>query len=99
MNPEMSKIVEDILKKVDINSSKFGNIVACFKHYLGNIVGMHIRRTDKKLEAKYYPIEDYFKYAEGFFQIQERRNVGTTIKRRVYIATDEPDVIDEAKKK
>jgi glycoprotein 6-alpha-L-fucosyltransferase len=59
---------------------------------------IHFRRTDKKSEAKYYSIKEYFEPTERWFQIQERRSVGKTIKRRVYIATDEPDVINEARK-
>jgi hypothetical protein len=58
-----------------------------------------VRRTDKKSEAKYRPVEDYFKWVEAWFQIQDRRNLGASVKRRVYIATDEPTVIQEAKQK
>jgi hypothetical protein len=60
---------------------------------------MHIRRSDKIKEAKYYPVDLYFLWAERWFKIQDRRNTGTPIKRRVYIATDEPEIIEEAKKK
>lgn len=53
------------------------------------IVGLHVRRTDKLLyEARFYPIDEYFEWAELWFKLQDRRNVSAPkLKRRVYIAT------------
>lgn len=60
------------------------------------MVGVHVRRTDKLIrEAKYHPLEDYMKRAEEWFQIQERR-LHISIQRKIYLATDETTVIDEA---
>ena len=62
---------------------------------------MHIRRGDKlNLEAEFKPTEDYFKWAELWFQIRERQfPTAPKLKRRVYIATDDLSAIEEAKQK
>jgi glycoprotein 6-alpha-L-fucosyltransferase len=64
-------------------------------------VGLQIRRTDKiGTEAAYHSVEEYVRWAEFWFQIQERRHSPPRqLKRRVFIATDEPNVVNEAKEK
>ncbi|KAK6755260.1 hypothetical protein RB195_013936 [Necator americanus] len=65
----------------------------------GLIVGVHVRRTDKlDREMKYYPVSEYMKWCELYFQIEERR-IKRALKRRVYVASDEPSVLDEVKVK
>ena len=60
------------------------------------MVGIHVRRTDKLIrEAEYHSLHEYMKRAEEWFQIQERR-FHTSIPRKIYIATDETAVINEA---
>lgn len=66
--------------------------------YRGPIVGVHVRRTDKigteasfhGIEEYMYHVEDYYKYAEKKQKIKEKR---------VYLATDDPELLSEAKKK
>lgn len=61
------------------------------------IVGLHIRRGNKITEAAYQPIEKYMDYADEYFDILEFTE--KVDKRRVYIATDEPEVVREAMRK
>lgn len=60
------------------------------------IVGVHIRRTDKVgMEAQFHSVEEYMKYVDEWFGIYERRHPG--VQRRVYLASDDPNVLNEAK--
>lgn len=64
------------------------------------IVGLHIRRTDKlNREAAYHSIEEYMKWTELWFKLQELQNYITKIKRRIFVATDDLTIIDEIKEK
>lgn len=57
---------------------------------------MQIRRTDKVgTEAAYHDLAEYMKWTEEWFRIEEYRT-GSSIRRRIYIATDDPSVFDEA---
>ena len=60
---------------------------------------VHIRRTDKvDTEAGFHPIEEYMQHVEEWYQQQQKQGMDVTTKR-VYLATDEPDLIDEANQK
>lgn len=62
------------------------------------IVGVHIRRTDKVgTEAAFHPVEEYMVHVEEWFRKQ--RLTDPTIKSKVYIASDEPRVLGECRKK
>ncbi|KAK4886685.1 hypothetical protein RN001_002956 [Aquatica leii] len=59
---------------------------------------VHVRRTDKLIrEAKYFSIEEYMTKVDEYYNLIEIKTNIT--KRRVYIATDDFQVITEAKKK
>ncbi len=62
------------------------------------IVGMHVRRTDKIIEASYQPLDEYFDAAELYFS-QLDSSSGGRVQRRVLIATDELSVIQEARQR
>ncbi|XP_051951263.1 alpha-(1,6)-fucosyltransferase-like [Xyrauchen texanus] len=66
-----------------------------FKH---PIIGVHVRRTDKVgTEAAFHPIEEYMAHVEEQFEyISQRVHVD---KKRVYLATDDPSLLEEAKTK
>lgn len=62
------------------------------------IVGVHIRRTDKVgTEAAFHSVEEYMVHVEEWFRKQ--RLSDPTIKPRVYVASDEPRVLGECRKK
>ncbi|XP_054926229.2 alpha-(1,6)-fucosyltransferase-like [Dermacentor andersoni] len=63
--------------------------------YKHPIVSLHIRRTDKNIEAAYHNISEYMHHVEEFYSALELR--GETVEKRVFVATDEPSVIDEIK--
>ncbi|XP_077498815.1 alpha-(1,6)-fucosyltransferase-like [Amblyomma americanum] len=65
--------------------------------YKHPIVGIHIRRTDKKREAIYHAVSEYMHHAEEFYNRLTLK--GETIERRVFVATDDPAVIEEIKSK
>lgn len=62
------------------------------------IVGVHVRRTDKVgTEAAFHSIDEYmFHVADYFNKLDMKQKVEV---RRVYLASDDPSVIPEAKKK
>uniref|UniRef100_A0A4W5JJN2 Alpha-(1,6)-fucosyltransferase n=1 Tax=Hucho hucho TaxID=62062 RepID=A0A4W5JJN2_9TELE len=62
------------------------------------IIGVHVRRTDKVgTEAAFHPIEEYMVHVEEQFQHMARRI--HVDKKRVYLATDDPSLLQEAKTK
>jgi len=62
------------------------------------VVGIHIRRTDKVgTEAAFHSVEEYMKYVEEWWRKQELLKPG--VKRKVYVASDDPKVLGECRKK
>uniref|UniRef100_A0A182YJU6 Alpha-(1,6)-fucosyltransferase n=1 Tax=Anopheles stephensi TaxID=30069 RepID=A0A182YJU6_ANOST len=62
------------------------------------IVGVHVRRTDKVgTEAAFHGIEEYMTAVDDYYdQLELREKVD---KRRVFVASDDPKVIEETKTK
>lgn len=61
---------------------------------------MHVRRTDKHLEAAYYPLETYMNHVEAYFMDLEAANpLAQRLPRRVYLASEVPSIVDEARQK
>jgi len=63
------------------------------------IVGVHVRRTDKSSEAKFYNIENYMVHVEDWYRNYSLKFPGKTFNKTVYLATDTPKVLSEARKK
>nr|DAA64668.1 TPA_inf: alpha1,6 fucosyltransferase [Strigamia maritima] len=61
------------------------------------IVGIHVRRTDKVgTEAAFHKLHEYMLHAGEFYQqLALRQNV---TERRIYLASDDPNVFAEAKR-
>ena len=58
---------------------------------------LHIRRTDKVgSEAAYHNVQEYMQHAVAWFDALDARTAHKH-KRRVFIASDEPTVIPEAR--
>jgi hypothetical protein len=70
-------------------------------HYLysGPIVGLQIRRTDKlNWEApQFHSVNEYIMYAEKWFAEQSLKQ-GKELKKRIFIATDDPNAISDIRK-
>ncbi|XP_042880827.1 alpha-(1,6)-fucosyltransferase-like [Penaeus japonicus] len=67
--------------------------------YKGPIVGVQVRRTDKLLhDSKLIELEEYMEAVDDFFDDLELRGTNVTT-RRIYLATDDPGVVREAKAK
>lgn len=62
------------------------------------LFSVHVRRTDKVgTEAAFHSIDEYMLYvAEYFDKLEMKQHVDV---RRVYLASDDPSVLPEAKKK
>jgi glycoprotein 6-alpha-L-fucosyltransferase len=58
-------------------------------------VGIHVRRTDKNKEERYHDLDEYMVQVEEWYRSYGRTN--KVDKKRIFIATDEPKVIAEAK--
>nr|VZI49968.1 unnamed protein product [Spirometra erinaceieuropaei] len=77
--------------------------------YNGPIASIHIRRTDKlHSEAKFHAVEEYMFHVERFFELKEVEyglETGSTRpppwsrRRRVFLASDDASVFQEAKSK
>ncbi|KAG4072633.1 hypothetical protein HA402_004722 [Bradysia odoriphaga] len=61
------------------------------------IVGVHVRRTDKVTQAVSHNLEDYMTWVEDYFNRLELSQ--PVVKRRVFLASDDPKVIEEARQK
>lgn len=63
----------------------------------GPIVGLQIRRTDKVgTEAAFHALKEYMEWTEIWFKVEEKRQ-GKPLERRIFIASDDPTVVPEAK--
>ncbi|XP_064599891.1 alpha-(1,6)-fucosyltransferase-like isoform X2 [Liolophura sinensis] len=62
------------------------------------IVGVHVRRTDKVgSEAAFHAIEEYMEFVEEYYdKLEQKQKVD---KRRVYLASDDTTVLNDAKTK
>ncbi|XP_072555146.1 alpha-(1,6)-fucosyltransferase isoform X2 [Paramormyrops kingsleyae] len=77
-------------KEIQEATTKLG-----FKH---PIIGVHVRRTDKVgTEAAFHSIEEYMVHVEDQFESLALRM--PVDKRRVYLATDDPSLLQEARTK
>jgi len=64
------------------------------------MVGIHVRRTDKVgTEAAFHGVDEYMKHVEEYFQQLEIRLGREMTTKRVYVATDDPKVLAECRKK
>ncbi|RDD36018.1 Alpha-(1,6)-fucosyltransferase [Trichoplax sp. H2] len=61
------------------------------------IVGLHIRRTDKRTEAKLFNIDQYMVKVKAFFNRLAKQSI--QIEKRVFVITDEPWLINQLIKK
>eukprot|EP00096_Caligus_rogercresseyi_P003003 TRINITY_DN1549_c0_g1_i1.p1 TRINITY_DN1549_c0_g1~~TRINITY_DN1549_c0_g1_i1.p1 ORF type:complete len:579 (+),score=159.11 TRINITY_DN1549_c0_g1_i1:458-2194(+) len=62
-------------------------------------VGIHVRRTDKVgTEAAFHPVEEYMEYVEERFKYLDASS-GSRAARRVFVASDDPKVLLECRKK
>jgi glycoprotein 6-alpha-L-fucosyltransferase len=61
---------------------------------------IHVRRTDKVgSEAAFHDISEYMKYVEDYYIIYQYQNPNLKFTKRVYVATDEPTVVRDARMK
>ena len=59
---------------------------------------VHVRRTDKVgTEAAFHSIDEYMKHVDAYYEYLERRRV--VERRRVYLASDDANVLHEARRK
>ena len=62
------------------------------------IFRVHVRRTDKiQHEAAYHSIEEYMNYVDLYYKKLELSK--KLYEKRVFLATDDPALLEEAKKK
>ncbi|GAB6022445.1 Fuct6p [Chamberlinius hualienensis] len=79
----LAKYLRELLEKMDFQKP---------------IVGVHVRRTDKVgTEAAYHSIEEYMEYVNDYYAyLKLQQDVPV---KRVYLASDDPSVLEDAKKK
>ena len=58
---------------------------------------VHIRRTDKINEAKYINISDYMEVVDKWYHMHEKCSV--KLPRNVFLASDDPDVVQNIRKR
>ncbi|XP_047493483.1 alpha-(1,6)-fucosyltransferase-like [Penaeus chinensis] len=67
--------------------------------YESPIVGVQVRRTDKlRYDSRFIKLEEYMEVVDDFFDDLEIRGTKVTT-RRIYLATDDPKVLQEVKEK
>uniref|UniRef100_A0A914M581 GT23 domain-containing protein n=1 Tax=Meloidogyne incognita TaxID=6306 RepID=A0A914M581_MELIC len=115
-NPSLwfhGQLIKYIWRESPVTREILERIEAKIPFVEGPIVGIHFRRTDKYKEAQTCNLDDYFKWTDFWFDIENikllplikdnKNNLNKTIiqqiPRRIFIATEEPKlVIKEAKK-
>ena len=61
---------------------------------------MHVRRTDKIHEAPRQPLEKYMKHVENYYRSLDLASPSAPpTPRRVFLATEQPSVVQEARLK
>lgn len=61
---------------------------------------IHVRRTDKNLEAAYYSLEKYMKHVENYYMdLEVATPLAPPLPRRVFLATEVPALVEEARRK
>ena len=69
------------------------NATAKLQNMKSPVVGVHVRRTDKlKKEASFHGVEEYMRHVAEYYQELEVRQGYPVEEKRVYLATDDPDV-------
>lgn len=62
------------------------------------LCSVHVRRTDKVgTEAAFHGIDEYMVYVDEYFDLLELRQ--KVDKRSIYLATDDPNLLEETKAK
>uniref|UniRef100_A0A0R3S004 GT23 domain-containing protein n=1 Tax=Elaeophora elaphi TaxID=1147741 RepID=A0A0R3S004_9BILA len=91
----ISQFIRYLMRPSAVMAKKIDQAVKKVPFDKGPIVGLQIRRTDKiNTEAAFHDLDEYMKWTEDWFRIEEYRTQ-SSIKRRIYIATDDPEVFDE----
>ena len=69
--------------------------------YKNTFLSVHIRRTDKiGIEADYFTVNEYFKHVRDYNEFLDMVEPSKSkLKKNVYLATDDDQVLDEAIKK
>uniref|UniRef100_A0A915PI45 Alpha-(1,6)-fucosyltransferase n=1 Tax=Setaria digitata TaxID=48799 RepID=A0A915PI45_9BILA len=92
----ISQFIRYLMRPSAVFAEKIDDAARKVPYDKGPIVGLQIRRTDKiHTEASFHDLDEYMKWTEDWFQIEEYR-IGSFVKRRIYIATDDPKVFNEA---
>ena len=62
---------------------------------------IHIRRSDKSNEAKFYEPEDYMRHVDAFYEryFRDHPHMIATTKRTVYVASDDDQMFSTIKTK
>ena len=55
---------------------------------------LHVRRTDKNREAAYHSLDEYMVHVAEWYDAYELTH--PNVERKIYLATDEPAIIDQA---
>lgn len=68
-------------------------------NFNGTVVGVHVRRTDKiGSEARSHMLDEYMGYVDDYFLGREMIQ-SSPMQRRIYLATDDPQVITECRRR
>ncbi|XP_013422050.1 alpha-(1,6)-fucosyltransferase [Lingula anatina] len=93
----MGQVVKYLLRYQPELKQDLDNVQAKFG-FKNPIVGIHVRRTDKVgTEAAFHSIEEYMFHVDEYYELLSRRQ--KIEKKRVYLASDDPGVLPEARSK
>nr|CAD2171108.1 unnamed protein product [Meloidogyne enterolobii] len=100
----MGQIIIFVLRENQTTSAKLNKVEATFNLGNASFAGIHVRRTDKGVEAPFQKLEEYMKWIDFWYnseeiKIQNSKQNKTLNKRRLFVATDEPKTIIEELRK
>ncbi|MFH4978989.1 hypothetical protein AB6A40_005698 [Gnathostoma spinigerum] len=93
----ISQFMRYLMRPANKTAALIAKAAAKIDFTKGPIVGLQIRRTDKiGVEAAYHSVDEYMKWTERWFKIEEYRS-GKPVARKIFIASDDPTVFAEAR--
>uniref|UniRef100_A0A915NX25 GT23 domain-containing protein n=1 Tax=Meloidogyne floridensis TaxID=298350 RepID=A0A915NX25_9BILA len=107
----MGQIIKFVLRENQTTSAKLDKVEATFNLGNASFAGIHVRRTDKGVEAPFQKLDEYMKWIDFWYNSEEikiqnsklnskkQQKNKTLNKRRLFIATDEPKTIIEELRK
>nr|CAD2192521.1 unnamed protein product [Meloidogyne enterolobii] len=102
------QLIKYIWRENELTLNATNQSVSRIPFECGPVVGIHVRRTDKISEAKFFNLEEYMTWIDFWFDVvwghnhSESEHPNCTTRRMLFVAADLPilkDIVEETKHK